>query len=186
MKLNTLFFAAVCAGTLFNSCVDKTARENQLKYTHTTLVDGDAYAIFHKVGEAAQTGLSLAEHTETSGDANAKAVATKVKTYFTQLLPSLDTIATGLQVDFPIKGIPAENTVASTAASDSTVAVAPVQAHADYVILAQHEVALVKEQLTRLSRNTNAELRKFAEQQLPLISELYSQIGGKEDAHSHH
>lgn len=186
MKLNTLFFAAVCAGTLFNSCVDKTAKENQLKYTHTTLVDGDAYAVFHKVGEAVQTGLSLAEHTEESGDTASKAVATKVKTYYTQLLPSLDSIATALHVDFPIKGIPVENTGVNAAATDSTALEATAVVHADYGHHAQHEVALVKEQLTRLSRNTNADLRKFAVHQLSLVSELYTQIGGKEDAHAHH
>lgn len=186
MKLNTLFFAAICAGTLFNSCVDKTAKENQLKYTHTTLVDGDAYAIFHKVGEAVQTGLSLAEQTEASGDAASKAVATKVKAYYTQLLPSLDSIATVLHVDFPIKGVPAEHAVASTTATDSTAVAIAAVAHADYGHHAQHEVAVVKEQLTRLSRNTNASLRKFAESQLSLVSELYTQIGGKEEAHGHH
>ena len=44
MKLNTLFVAAVLASTTLSSCVFKTADERQLKYTHTSLVDGDAYA----------------------------------------------------------------------------------------------------------------------------------------------
>lgn len=180
MKLNTLFFAAICAGTLFSSCVDKTAKERQLKYTHTSLVDGDAFAIFQKVGEAAQTGVVLAEQTEANGDAASKAVASKVKAFYAQLLPSLDTIATALHVDFPIKGIPAVETVVN----DSTV-VASV-AKTDYVHDAIHEIAFVKEQLKRLSRNTNEDLRKLGKEQLHLATELYTQIGGKEEAHAGH
>lgn len=181
MKLNTLFFAAICAGTLFSSCVDKTARERQLKYTHTSLVDGDGYAIFQKVGEAAQTGVVLAEQTEANGDAAAKAVAAKVKAFYAQLLPSLDTAATAVHVDFPIKGVPAIETVAV----DSTSTVAAV-AKTDYVHDAIHEIAFVKEQLKRLSRNTNEDLRKLGKEQLSLATELYTQIGGKEEAHAGH
>lgn len=189
MKLNTLFFTAVCASTLFNSCVDKTARENQLKYTHTTLVDGDAYSVFHKVGEIAQVGLGIAERTEANGGANSKEVAAKVKAYYAQLLPALDSLAQSLQVDFPIKGIPNRHTAVSDSisSSDSVTSVAStVDVYADYVHNAQHELALVKEQLTRLTRNTNKDLRAFAETQLPIVSDLYAQIGGKEEAHAHH
>ncbi len=183
MKLNTLFFAAVCAGTLFNSCVDKTARENQLKYTHTTLVDGDAFSAFQKIGEAAQVGVIVAEHEEANGDAKSKEVAAKVKAYYAELIPSLDTIARTVQIDFPIKGVPApELTTAHAADSTASTNVK----HTDYVHNAQHEIGLIKEQLTRLTRNTNEDLRAFAEKQVSIVSEVYKQIGGKEEAHSHH
>ena len=181
MKLNTLFFAAVCAGTLFSSCVDKTAKERQLKYTHTSLVDGDAFAVFQKVGEAAQTGVVLAEQTEANGDAASKAVASKVKAFYAQLLPSLDTVATALQVDFPIKGIPATT---ESVLNDSTAVASTTKA--DYVHDAIHEIAFVKEQFKRLSRNTNEDLRKLGKEQLHLATELYTQIGGKEEAHAGH
>lgn len=185
MKLNTLFFAAVCAGTLFNSCVNETAKENQLKYTHTTLVDGDAYSIFHKVGETVQVGAVTAEQMEATGEAKSKEVASQVKAYYAQLLPALDSLATSVQIDFPIKGIPTAGEQA-TASVDSVVAVPTTHAHVDYVHQAQHEIALVKEQLTRLSRNTNKDLQKFAKKQLDIVSELYTQIGGKEEGHAHH
>lgn len=183
MKLNTLFFAAVCAGTLFSSCVDKTARENQLKYTHTTLVDGDAFSAFQKVGETAQVGVIVAEHEEASGDAKSKEVAAKVKAYYAQFIPALDTIARTVQIDFPIKGVPAPELRGSVAA-DSTEAASSI--HTDYVHNAQHEIGLIKDQLTRLTRNTNKDLRAFAEKQVSIVSDLYKQIGGKEEAHAHH
>lgn len=181
MKLNTLFFAAVCAGTLFNSCVEKTARENQLKYTHTTLVDGDAFSIFQMVGETAQVGVVIAEHEEAKGDAKSKEVAAKVKAYYDQLIPALDTVATAVQVDFPIKGVPTPH---FSDVADSTASAGSV--HTDYVHNAQHEIGLIKEQLKRLTRNTNKDLRVFAEKQLSIVSEVYTQIGGKEEAHAHH
>ena len=45
MKLNTLLIAA-CAGVFVMTSCNPSAQENQLKYTHTTLVDGDAYQFF--------------------------------------------------------------------------------------------------------------------------------------------
>lgn len=186
MKLNTLFVAAICAGTLFNSCVNKTATENQLKYTHTSLADNDAFSGFQVIGENALSGAKYAEWAEKSGDAKAQEVAAKVKGYYTQLIPALDTLATSLQVDFPIKGIPTGHDEAegSETTTDSTAHVA--HNHFDYVAHAQHEVATVKERLERLTRNTNKDVQTFAKQQVELISELYTQIGGKVEAHAHH
>lgn len=187
MKFNALFVAAICAGTLLNSCVHKTAQENQLKYTHTSLADGDAFSVIHKVGETAMTGAKHAEHAEGSS----KEVADKVKSFYAQLLPALDSLATAFHVDFPIKGVPSDDAVAATADSTAdSVSVATHEHdgghHADYAHEAQHEIALIKEQLTRLTRNTNKEMRAFAEKQLSIASELYTAIGGKEDAHAHH
>lgn len=193
MKLNTLFVAAICAGTLLNSCVDKTARENQLKYTHTSLVDGDAFAFFQIVGEKALTGVKEAETAEGSADAKSKEVASKVKAFYNQLIPSLDSLATTVQVDFPIKGIPAAEeahhdatTVDSTATATTDAHAGHNHSHADYVSHAQHEIAAVKDQLKRMTRNTNESIQKLAKEQLALATDLYTQIGGKEDAHAGH
>lgn len=200
MKLNTLFVAAVCAGTLLSSCVDRTARENQLKYTHTTLVDGDAYAIFQIVGETALSGVQYAERAESTEDAKSKEVAAKLKAFYEDLIPSMDTIATAFQIDFPIKGIPAlDEEHASSAAShthESDSTLHAVAAHADhdhhhghsagYVEHAQHELATVKKQLGRLSHNTNKDLQVFAKKYLASASDLYTAIGGKEEEHGHH
>lgn len=191
MKLNTLFVAALCAGSMMTSCVHDTAKQNQLKYTHTTLVDGDAYSFFQIVGEIALVGVKSAEEAEKSGDAKAAEVAGKVKAYYSELIPVLDSIATAYQIDFPIKGIPQlqESAHADSAAVDSSAHAAHALAahgHGDYIHHAQHELATVKFKLTQLTRNTNAELQKFAEAQLEKVSALYKEIGGKEEEHAHH
>ncbi len=190
MKFNTFFAAAICAGALFTSCVDQTARERQLKYTHTSILDGDAFAAIQKVGEAALTGVARAEQVEASGDAASKEVAAKVKTFYAQFLSHLDSVATAFHVDFPIKGIPAlekEDVAIEEEEADSTVAVEDIRiaSDEDYVHHAQHEVVLIKEQLARLTRNTNKDLQDFAKKQLSAVNELYTQIGGKEEAHGH-
>lgn len=177
MKLNTLFVAAVCASTLLNSCVFKTAQENQLKYTHTSLVDGDAFAAIQHLNETAVNGIKYAELAESEG--NAAAVAVKVKSFYTEFLPQLDAVSTKWDVTFnPVPPIDAQYI-------DSTAV------HADpkstgYTHEAQLEIAYVKEQLTRLTKNTNADLQRFADEQLAKASALYTEIGGKEEAHSHH
>lgn len=193
MKLNTLFVAAICAGTLLNSCVNKTAQERQLAYTQTSLVDGDAFFAIQKIGEAALVGSQYAERAGASADANGQAVAGKVKSFYDQLIPELDRIATLVQVDFPIKGIPAidaeESVEADTASTDTTnVAqeVAAPQTHRDYVSQAQDEIAIIKEQLKRMTRNTNVDIQQFAKAQLETANELFTAIGGKEEAHAHH
>lgn len=193
MKLNTLFVAAICAGTLLNSCVNKTAQERQLAYTQTSLVDGDAFFAIQKIGEAALVGSQYAERAGASADANGQAVAGKVKSFYDQLIPELDRIATLMQVDFPIKGIPAidaeESVEADTASTDTTnVAqeVAAPQTHGDYVSQAQDEIAIIKEQLKRMTRNTNVDIQQFAKAQLETANELFTAIGGKEEAHAHH
>lgn len=193
MKLNTLFVAAICAGTLLNSCVNKTAQERQLAYTQTSLVDGDAFFAIQKIGEAALVGSQYAERAGASADANGQAVAGKVKAFYDQLIPELDRIATLMQVDFPIKGIPAidaeESVEADTASTDTTnVAqeVAAPQTHGDYVSQAQDEIAIIKEQLKRMTRNTNVDIQQFAKAQLETANELFTAIGGKEEAHAHH
>lgn len=184
MKFNTLFVAAICAGSLMTSCVHDTAKENQLKYTHTSVVDGDAFSYFQIIGETALSGVKNAEHAEKSGDAKSVEIAAKVKAFYAQLLPALDSLATTKQVDFPIKGIPQADNEADSTSLDSTAHAA--HAHADYVHHAQHEIATVKDRLKRLTHNTDAAVQTFAKEQLNAAVELYTQIGGKEDAHAHH
>lgn len=177
MKLNTLFVAAVCASTLLNSCVFKTAQENQFQYTHTSLVDGDAFVVIQHVYEKAINGIQYAEIAEKDGDS--KDVAGKVKDFYLQFLPSLDSVANKYDVIMN----PVPPVVAQTVDSISH----DVTSHDDsYAHIAQHNVAFVKAQLERLTHNTNEDLQIFAKKQLVIISELYAQIGGKEEAHSHH
>lgn len=198
MKLNTLLIAAACAGTFMMTSCNPTAQENQLKYTHTTLVDGDAYQIFQIVGEKIPYEADYATYAEgVASSAQAKELAGKVKEVFTDIIPNLDTLATRFQVGFPIRG--AKEFSASTelqavavTETDSTatdVAPAPlakVYSDESYVHHVQHEVAEIKKQFKRLSRNTNKDLRDYAASQLERLDELYKLAGGQEDDHSHH
>lgn len=185
MKFNTLFVAAICAGSLMTSCVNDTANQNQLKYTHTSLVDGDAFAYIQTIGETALDGVKYAEYAEKAGDSKSVGIASQVKSFYTQMLPSLDSLATISQMDFPIKGIPQGHDEAdSTSTADSTAHAA--HSHFDYVQHAQHEIAVIKDKLKRMTRNTNVDVQKFGKKQLELATDLYTQIGGKEEAHGHH
>jgi len=207
MKLNTLLVAAALASTSLSSCVFKTAEENQLKYTHTTLVDGDAYAFFRQVGSIAPYEVSYADHVATVGNAQAKDASAKVAAYFNEILPKMDSLATKYHVDFPIRGtevfaakneenVSVEPAQAPTVVQDSAVAVdhaepivmqhAAVYSDEAYMHHIQHQVALVKEQMRRLSRNTNKDLRDFAQSQTEAVAQLFTAVGGKEDAHAHH
>ncbi|WDF67718.1 hypothetical protein PQ465_15565 [Sphingobacterium oryzagri] len=210
MKLNTLFVAGICASALLASCNPQTAKDNQLKYTHTSLADGDAYQFFQKVGGKAVYEADYATYMETAGSSSAavKQLAARVKEFYGSIIPTLDSLAIVNQVDFPIKGAklfvaPSESaTVAATqtAATDSAHVdhIAAHGAHAAhghgaaaigedaYMQHVQHETAVVKDQFQRLSRNTDKGLRTFAEANLEKIAELYKLSGGKEDGHAHH
>ncbi|WP_140936902.1 hypothetical protein [Sphingobacterium lumbrici] len=191
MKFNTLFVAAVCASTLLNSCAQKTAEERQLKYTHTSLVDGDAYAFFQIVGEHVATGLVHGDQIQNDADAKAKELGAKLKDFYAQLDPELDSIATAFHVDYPIKGVPATQSTSDITLHPATGTVEEEVQHAhesvsDYVTNVQHELAILKTQFERLTRNTNKDLQKFAKKHLAAISDLYAQAGGTEDAHAHH
>jgi len=178
MKLNTLFVAAICASTLLNSCVFKTAQENQLQYTHTSLVDGDAYVIIQHVNEVAIEGTKYAENAENT--AESKDVAVKVKDFYTQFLPQLDSVST----EFDVILNPVPSTI--TPSVDTTGNAFLAHEHIDYVHRAQEEIAFVKLQLGRLTKNTNPTLQKFGKEQLAKAEELYTQIGGKAESHAHH
>ncbi len=194
MKLNTLFVASVCAGALLASCNPKTANENQLKFTHTSLVDGDAFQFFQLVG--AKVAYEVDQATYVAGVATspqAKEVAAKVKDVYGSLLSTLDSLATSNQVDFPIKGAApfvapqAGGAIVETLADSTSAPVASV-AFSDegYVHHVQHEAAIIKDQFDRLSRNTNKGLRDFAQANLKKVNEVFTLAGGKEDAHAHH
>jgi len=204
MKLNTLIVATVFASTTLSSCVFKTADERQLKYTHTTLVDGDAYAFFRNVGTIAPYEVSYADHVSKAGNPHAKEVAGKVSQFFVELLPEMDRLATKFHVDFPILGTATyqdsqkENQEVlqsndSTNLDDSVALTDLKQATSNstysdeaYLHHVQDQLAIVNIHFKRLSRNTNKELRDFAQSKTETISQLYTAIGGEEDAHAHH
>lgn len=206
MKLNTLFIVGVCASTLLVSCNPKTATDRQLSLTHTTLVDGDAYAFFQLVGAKAVYENDYASYAAgVASSSQAKELAAKVQEVYGSLIPALDSLAIAKQVDFPIKGAAKFEALGVSTDSESVVrevsdegdgdAVEEVEAvensptsYSDdgYIQHVQHESAIVKEQLKRMTRNTDKEVRAFAETNIAKVTELFGLAGGTEDAHAHH
>ncbi|NGM66733.1 hypothetical protein [Sphingobacterium sp. SGR-19] len=206
MKSNTLFVVGICASTLLVSCNPKTAQERQLSLTHTTLVDGDAYQFFRLVGSKVVYENDYAAYAGgIASSSQAKQLAAKAQEIYSSLIPELDSLATAKQIDFPIKGaakyevtteaqtavereIVAGNRVDSAEVEDFAtdhVASAPYSDNA-YIHHVQHEAAVLKDQLQRMSRNTDKGIRAFAEANLGKVKELFALAGGKEDSHAHH
>lgn len=196
MKLNTFLIAAAATGALSLSSCNPSMQEQQLKYTHTTLVDGDAYQFFQSVGEKVPYEIGYAAYVEgTATSAEARTLASRIREEFAAILPDLDELATKNQVDFPIRGAQAfvspDSVRTVVNVPDTTQALeSPVEqtAHAseDYVLYAQHQLADIKGQFKRLSRNTDRELRDYAASKLDVLDELYKLAGGEEDTHGHH
>lgn len=210
MKLNTLFIVGACASTLLASCNLKTTKHNQLSLAHTTLVDGDAYEFFQLVGGKAVYESEYAAHvTGIAGSSQARQLAEKAQEVYSSMIPSLDSLAIAKQMDFPIRGaaqfeVPGETPVAEPAVQEidndeedadledevieepNTRTVTPSYSDAGYIEHVQHEAGLVKEQVRRMTRNTDREVRAFAETNLPKVTELFTLAGGQEDEHAHH
>jgi len=189
MKLNTLLAVAVIGGSaLFASCNNKTAQQNQLKYTHTSLVDGDGYRFFQTVGQKVPYELAYADYAASvSSDAKVKALAAKIKEVYGALIPQLDSAAVAVQVDFPIRGAEVFAAPGSQAVADSTVSsAATTYSDAAFLAHAQHEQALIKEQFGRVIRNTNVTLQKLAKDNEKALEEVYALSGVKNDEHAHH
>lgn len=189
MKFNTLFVAAVCASALLVSCNPKTATDNQLNFTQTTLVDGDAYQFFQIVGAKAVYESDYAGYVETvASSSQAKQVAAKSKEVYASLLPAMDSLATVNQVVFPIRGAEVFKAEDFTAVVDSSQSVEQVKVYSDetYLLHAQKEAAAVKEQIGRMVRSTNAGIQDFAKANLEKVKEIYVLAGGKEDNHAGH
>lgn len=196
LKLNTFLIAAACAGTLLATSCSPSANEKQLKYTHTTLVDGDAYQFFQIVGEKVPYEIGYAAYVEgTSTSAQIKTLAGTIREEFASILPDLNELAADKQVDFPIRGAQAfvspDSVHAVVNTLDTTQAVTQAQPVAvnsdeDYLNHAKLQLAEIKKQFKRLSRNTDKDLRDYAASKLETIDELYQLAGGKLDAHAHH
>src|SRR5690606_22868922 len=114
---------------------------------------------------------------------------------------ALDSLATIKHVDFPIKGAEkfvasgevetlAEEVVGDDADSTEVEVVATVAstAYSDeaYIQHVQHEAKIVKDQIERMTRNTDKDVRAFAEEHLEKVKEVFTLAGGQEDAHAHH
>ncbi|TDS17280.1 hypothetical protein [Sphingobacterium paludis] len=204
MKFKTLFVAGVCASALLASCNPQTAKENQLKYTHTSLADGDAFQFFEIVGAKVVYEADYAKYAQTAAtSAQVRQLAAKAQEVYAAIIPGLDSLAILKQVDFPVKGAQPfaapHETVHSAAhqnhAADSATADLHATASHDhagaysdesYMHHVQHEAAAIKDQFERLTRNTDKDLRSFAKANVEKVNELFVMAGGKEDAHAHH
>ncbi|MBE8715408.1 hypothetical protein [Sphingobacterium hungaricum] len=200
MKINSIVASVLCASAFFVSCSNKKAEENQVKYTHTTRVDGDAYHFFQVVGTKTPYEVQYAAYANSANSsAKVKEISAEIEKVYGDLLPQLDSLATKFFVDFPIRGAESFAAHTETAAtpvstaldSTSSVAAQPaVNAHAysddAYLKHTQHEQAIILDQFTRLSRNTNKVLRDFAADKLHTLEELYKKSGGEIHEGAHH
>ncbi len=177
MKFNKLFIvAAVCGSSLLASCDLKQGPELQRKDAKTSLADGEAFRLIQLVGENVQSEVAYAKYAESvSTSADVKKVAEEIQKVYTSLNPELDSLATSLQMVYPIQGVPAFQ-------ADSTVAFND-KAYLEHV---QHSVGIVKLKLSQEAHNTNVKVREFARGQEEKFAELFKLAGGKEDAHAHH
>ncbi|MFD2743940.1 MULTISPECIES: hypothetical protein [Sphingobacterium] len=195
MKINTILVAGAFAGVLFTTSCQPSMKERQLKYTHTTQVDGDAYRALQTVGKKIPYETDYASYVENNSSVGEnRTLAAKVRTTLGGMIADIDTLATRYKVNFPIRGAKQfeaeQQNHSAVLASDSTVT-SPAETHSDvsdahYAHHVQHEVAAIKEQFSRLSRNTNKELRDYAASKLESLNALYKEAGGKEEAGGHH
>lgn len=204
MKLSTLFVVGVCASTFLVSCGSNHADKTQLSITHTTLVDGDAYAFFQLVGAKAVYENDYAAYVAgVANSSEAKQLAAKVQEVYSEMIPGLDSLAITKQVDFPIKGAekfvapdakapiardeaPADSATNAEAVSIPATTTTFAYSDAAYIQHVQTEAALVKEQLQRMTRSTDADVQAFAEKNLDKVKSLFALAGGKEDANTQH
>lgn len=188
MRFNTLFVASICASALLASCNPKTAEKNQLKFTHTSVVDGDAFNFFKVAGGKVVYEVDYAAYAENVATSpKAKQLAEKVKEVYSGLIPIIDSLATENQVDFPIKGAEVFK-APTTLSTDSTDVTTTKEAYSDelYVGHVLHEVTIIKDQFERLSRNTNPSLKAFGAESAEKLNEVFTLAGGKSDTHAHH
>lgn len=178
MKLNTLFVLAVCTGTLMSSCVFKTAEENQFRYTHTSLVDGDAFAVLQHVNETAVNAVKLAE--VAAQDAEMQNTSARLKDFYGQFIVSLDSISN--RFDVILNPVPSPEMNVSLEVDSLGEEIVSTAVDLNFNHKAQEDVLFVKSQLERLLRNTNKDLQVFANQQLTKANVLYSEVWGDEIA----
>jgi len=183
MKINKLFvLAAVCGSTILASCDYQAGLDRQRAYTKATLADNDAFNYIKLVGEEAVSLVALTQYADSvSSSAQVKALHAKVKDVYITLLPELDSVATALQVDFPVKGIPAFE-VPRELKADST---ATFNEKAFFELVQQRQ-ANVNLKTGFETKNTNKLVRDFAASKVESFKEIYTLAGGKEAAHAHH
>lgn len=197
MKLNTFLVTTACVGTLLVTSCNDSMKERQLRYTHTTDADGDAYQFFQIVGRKVPYEIDYASYVEgTSVSAQTKSLASKIKEEFSSILPELDALATERNVDFPIKGAlafasPDSNPTVDNNTVDSLQTVgeaepARVVTDENYLQHVKSQLATVKDQFKRVSRNTDKDLRDYAASKLEVLDELYHLAGGEVSGHAHH
>lgn len=198
MKVNILLTASCVA--VLTSCSPKQTRINQLNLTNESSVDQDGYNFFQIVGGKAFYERDYAGYAESRAySPQVKKVAAQVKELYSDMIPALDTLSSKYYVVFPVlraeRFHSPENQTAlrDTSETDmdrtveeSTQDQATAYTDDSYLQHVQHESAIVKDQLYRLSRNTEPGLRNFAAAYLPKVNELFKLAGGKEDETSHH
>lgn len=188
MKRTRLFLAgAMAVAVTFASCgYDNGKIGKQQLYNNATFVDTEGFTFFKTAHEKMAYELAHAEYALSQGiTGDARALAEKIIASYTKLLPMIDSLAVEKQVIANDPGALVFQAEHVTAETDSLEA-APAFDQAGYVAHVQKEQAAILNQFTRASRNTDKDLRKFCQDRLEMIQEIYTLAGGQVDDGAHH
>lgn len=192
MKRTKLFLiGALGIGAAFSSCgySDGQMTKRQL-YNNETFVDSEAFTFFKTAHEKAAYELAHARYAlEQGGTEASRALAEKIISTYTEMLPELEQLAAEKQVILPDPGALTFKVETTDAMEADSLESTPVQAAFDgeaYLAHVQREQAEILNQFRRVSRNTDKDVRKYSNDKLITIEEIYELAGGSVDNDSHH
>lgn len=177
-------FLVAASVLVLGSCAKhsgETVRRGTL-FNNESHADSEGFEFFKSVHEKAQFEVALAKYIQSSpASAEAKGLADKIATTYGSLATELEDLSGSFAVILPAPGevdfvVPGDFQADSLGTFDN----------AGYIAHVQHEQGAILNQFNRLSRNTNSELKKFAEEKIPAVKELFAAAGGQEDHSAHH
>lgn len=184
MNIKNSFIVAASVLVL-GSCAKhsgETVRRGTL-FNDETYVDSEGFEFFKSVHRKARFETALAKHVQSISTASSEAreLAGKIAGTYEPVAAELEELAGDFSVILPDPG-EAGFVAPGNFATDSV----GTFDNAGYLAHAQHEQKVILEQFNRLSRNTNKELKKYAEEKAPAVKEVFAAAGGQEDHSAHH
>lgn len=210
MKRTRLFLIGAMAITVtFASCgYDNGKVGKEQLYNNATFVDSEGFTFFKTAHEKAAYELAHAQYALSQGaSGDARTLAEKIVATYTDLLPGLEELGAEKQViaddpgalvfkaeeHYAVRGtassaqtdeIDAEtDSIASIATEDVAQSAFDQDRYMEHV---QKEQAAILKQFERASRNTDKDVRKFSQDRLDVMKEIYTLAGGHVDEHAHH
>lgn len=180
-KSNLLAIAALGLGVMLSSCQTEGEASRQHMYNNASKVDNEGFTFLKTVHEKAGYELAYSEYAATnSGSAEIKALSDSIAGVYADLLPQLEELAAKLHVVLPDPG---QLVFSGEELALDSEHVLTAEGYKHHFV---HEQETIVDQFKRASRNTNANLRALANEQLPKAKSLYAQAGGVESHGAHH